>query len=400
MKILVAHTNYPAQFRRLLPHWAESGHDVVFLARSKEWHAPDPDGYRVLPYSRHRDGINSSQHPYLNRFESAIIEGQAVVRSAINLVNEGWHPDFVINHVGFGSGLFLKQLFPAALKISLFEWFYNPFGSDVDFLPPHNVSLDHQCKMLVWKTEMLQELTSSDIAVVPTNWQKQQFPSIFHPKLRVIHEGIPVSEFSSYVGSAKDLFDFLPDDKSIKVLTYVSRCIESYRGFQQALEAISELQVKFQNLHVLLVVTALLMGPRGQTVLSGQIGRELNLHLDPLGTHWLGSLQEDQYRAVLSVSTVHMYLTVPFILSWSLLEAMASGCAIVASSTSPVQEVLVHRKSALLVDFFDVSALVSSVSELLCDQSLRQHLASNAKAAAQPFSSEAGCAAWDQLLES
>ena len=327
MKILVAHTNYPAQFRRLLPHWAESGHDVVFLARSKEWHAPDPNGYRVLPYSRHRDGINSSQHPYLNRFESAIIEGQAVVRSAINLVNEGWHPDFVINHVGFGSGLFLKQLFPAALKISLFEWFYNPFGSDVDFLPPHNVSLDHQCKLLVWNTEMLQELTSSDIAVVPTNWQKQQFPSIFHPKLRVIHEGIPVSEFSSYVGSAKDLFDFLPDDKSIKVLTYVSRCFESYRGFQQALEAISELQVKFQNLHVLLVghdCTA--YGPPRPDGVKWSDWARTNLHLDASRTHWLGSLQEDQYRAVLSVSTVHMYLTVPFILSWSLLEA--TGCAL------------------------------------------------------------------------
>ena len=177
MKILVAHTNFPAQFRRLLPHWVASGHDVVFLARSKEWHAPNPDGYRVIAYSRHRE-VSPSSHPYLSRLESSIIEGQAVIRAAFDLIKEDWQPDVLINHVGFGTGLFLKDLFPSAKKVSLFEWYYKPFGSDVDFLPPGNVSLDHQCQLRIWNSEMLLELSSCDVAILPTHC-RNLFPAIF-----------------------------------------------------------------------------------------------------------------------------------------------------------------------------------------------------------------------------
>ena len=114
-------------FRRLVPAWVDQGHDVVFLSKSIEWHAPKVDGYRLIGYKPHRPGGGSYQHPYLRRLEPAIIEGQAAYRAAQQLKNEGWYPDVIINHVGFGNGLFLGSLFPNAKKIGLFEWYYNAF---------------------------------------------------------------------------------------------------------------------------------------------------------------------------------------------------------------------------------------------------------------------------------
>ena len=123
------------------------------------------------------------------------------------------------------------------------------------------------------------------------------------------------------------------------------------------------------------------------------------LPLDPARTHWLGSVQEKTYHQVLACSTVHLYLTVPFVLSWSLLEAMAAGCAIAASATPPVLELLEHERSALLVDFFDVGAQVQAVTTLLDKPNLRGRLAAAAQARAGAYSAEAGRLAWDALLQ-
>ena len=133
----------------------------------------------------------------------------------------------------------------------------------------------------------------------------------------------------------------------------------------QAISAISELQKRLPNLHVLMVGSdgAAYGRPRSDGMGWSEWSKK-HVYLDHSRIHWLGSLQESEYHKVLSISDVHLYLTVPFVLSWSLLEAMASGCTIVASSTAPVTEVLVHRDSALLVDFFDTSAIVTAVQEL------------------------------------
>ena len=144
MRLLVSHTNFPAQFRRLVPAWVEQGHEVVFLARQHEWHAPQPEGFQLLRYTPHRSGGGAAIHPYLRRFETAVLEGQAAYRAALSLREQGWQPDWIINHVGFGNGLYLGDAFPEARRIGLFEWYYNPTESDVDFLPPHAVTPDQQ----------------------------------------------------------------------------------------------------------------------------------------------------------------------------------------------------------------------------------------------------------------
>ena len=399
MRLLVSHTNFPAQFRRLVPAWVEQGHEVVFVARQNEWHAPQPEGFQLLRYTPHRGGGGAAIHPYLRRFETAVLEGQAAYRAALRLREQGWQPDWIINHVGFGNGLYLGDAFPEARRIGLFEWYYNPTQSDVDFLPPHAVTPDQQLRLRTWNAQTLLELAACDQAVVPTHWQRQQFPHHLRDRFQVIHEGVDTALLRGLRSANLPRPACLPDHPELQVLTYVSRCFEEYRGFPQAIEAISRLQQRRPNLHVLLVGhdgTAYGQG-RGDGRGWAEWARD-TLPLDPGRTHWLGSLQEEAYHQVLACSTVHLYLTVPFVLSWSLLEAMAAGCAIVASATPPVQEVLKHGSSGLLVDFFDVEAQVAAVLRLLEEPTQRQHLAARAQQRSNVYDCQRGLGAWDALL--
>ena len=400
MRLLVSHTNFPAQFRRLVPAWVDQGHEVVFLARHREWHAPPPQGYRLVHYTPHRGGGGAAIHPYLRRLETAVLEGQAAFRAATALGQQGWQPDWIINHVGFGNGLYLGDAFPSARRIGLFEWYYNPRNSDVDFLPPHQVPADQQLRLRTWNAQTLLELASCDVAVVPTHWQRQQFPAPLRDRLQVIHEGVDTALLGQLRSAAIPRPACLPDDPEIEVLTYVSRCFEAYRGFPQAIEVIARLQQRRPRLHVLLVGhdgTAYGQGrPDGRG--WAEWARQA-LPLDPARTHWLGSLQEQAYHQVLACSTVHLYLTVPFVLSWSLLEAMAAGCAIVASATPPVQEVLEHGSSALLVDFFDVEGQVGALIDLLDNPAERCRLATAAQQRGAVYADQLGLSRWSALLQ-
>lgn len=399
MRILFSHVNFPSQFRRLAPALAQQGHEVVFLAKSREWHAPEGQSFRLIAYQPHRQGGGEALHPYLRRLEPAILEGQAVFRACMALKQEGWYPDWIVNHVGFGNGLFFRDVFPDARRVGLFEWYYNSVGADVDFLRRGPVDADRALRLRTWNAETLLELADCDFGVVPTQWQLDQFPIHFRSRLRVIHEGIDVDHLSSLRFAPPPRLACLPTDPELEVLTYVSRGFEEYRGFPQAMQAIELLQARRPNLHVLIagadVVAYGASREDGRT--WGAWARD-DLALDPGRTHWLGPLQTDAYHQVLALSTVHLYLTVPFVLSWSLLEAMAARCCLVASDTAPVREVLRDRVSARLVDFFDPSEQASTIEELLDQPSQRQSLAEAAHRASHSYASEQGSQAWCDLL--
>lgn len=399
MRILFCHPNFPAQFRRIAPALVAAGHEVVFVAKQREWHAPASEGIHLLTYTPHRGGGGAAIHPYLRRFDAAVLEGQAVYRAIQPLLNQGWQPDWIVNHVGYGNGLYLSDAFPEARKIGFFEWYYNPVGADVDFLRRAPVEPDRRLRLRTWNAQILIELAACDVCVSPTKWQAKQFPAHLQERFNVVHEGVDCAQLAQLRSSGIAKPTCLPDDADIEILTYVSRGFEDYRGFPQAMQAIEILLKQRPNLHVLIVgADSVAYGAQRSDGRSWGTWAKAELELDPARVHWLGILQEEQYHAVLACSTVHLYLTVPFVLSWSLLEAMAAGCAIVSSATAPVQEVLINEQSALLVDFFDSMAQAQAISTFLHDFSLRNRLSAAAQQGALAYDCSAGLAGWLDLL--
>ena len=401
MKLLFVHANYPAQFRRLVPYLVSLGHEVVFLAANKEWHSPSADGIRLKRYQTHRSGGSEHLHPYLRRFDNAILTGQAVYRACCELSDEDWKPDWVINHVGFGCGFYIRDAFPNTRRAALFEWYYNAFGSDVDFLRCGDVEPDRQLRLRTWNAQTLLELADVDLAVTPTGWQQKQFPLQFRSQLHVIHEGIDCDLLESLRGSDTQLPACLAGKSNVEVLTYVSRGFEEYRGFPQAMQVFNELLRQRPGLQILIAGSDVVAygGERSDGRTWGTWA-EQEFALDPERTHWLGALQTAQYHQLLACSDVHLYLTVPFVLSWSLLEAMAAGCSIVASATAPVEEVIRDGVNGMLVDFFDPVAQADAISTLLDDRHKAHRLGVAAKQAARYYSAETGLSKWTSLLSS
>ena len=328
------------------------------------------------------------------------MEGQAVYRLCQHLRDEGWHPDVIISHIGFGNGLYLSDCFPNARRVGLAEWFYNPLNSDVDFLPNSSLTDDEILRLRTWNAECLLEISSLDKLITPTEWQKSQFPAFLLPHIQVLHEGVDHPYLSKLKRSSADnKAKILPNRTNAEVLTYVSRCFEEYRGFPQVAETISELLMQRPNLHIFMVGSdcAAYGNPRpdGQPWSKWAID---NYNFPQERVHWTGPISEPRYHQILSISDVHIYLTVPFVLSWSLLEAMSVGLPIVASNTPPVAEVIQHMQSGILVDFFDVQGQVDAINMVLDNRSLSSKLASSAQISSADYSCHASLVSWESVL--
>ena len=227
-------------------------------------------------------------------------------------------------------------------------------GGDVHFLHAlhgEDVPLDRAMRLRTWNAVTLLELAQCDALVVPTEFQRQQFPAPFRSKFAVIHEGIEAIKLQSIRYALPDKPSCLPDDPKVQVVTHVARGFELYRGFPQAIKSLAALQQEMPNVHVLIAGADQVCyggperAPGGET--WGAWARK-SAGLVPERTHWLGALQTAEYQALLAHSDVHLYLTIPFVLSWSLLEAMAVGVPLVASDTGPVRG-LSHNDDSLLV---------------------------------------------------
>ena len=258
MRILFVHTNYPAQFKRLAPSLSQDGHDIVFLHKNIEWHAEKYSNFHRINYhvSRTSASQEGALHPYLGRFEDAVLEGQAAARAAVKLKNNGFYPDVIIAHAGFGAGLYLKDVFPSARRIGFFEWYYtSDIGSDVEFLyrlEGIDVPLDSAMRLRTWNAVSLLELAQSDEMVTPTNFQRQQFPVQFRNSMKLIHEGIDFHLLKNLRHSFHPRPSCLPTNTSVPVVTHVARGFELYRGFPQAVQAFARLQKILPDVHILI----------------------------------------------------------------------------------------------------------------------------------------------------
>lgn len=363
MKILFVHQNCPGQYKHLAPALAaRKGWDVRFLTRPGK---PDLDGVKKVEYDLAREP-GKETHRYIRNLESAVLFGQAAARAAENLRQSGFVPDVIVGHAGWGETLYLKDVYPTSCLLAYFEFYYHAYGSDMDFDRDRTVNLDDRARIRTKNAAQILSLLAADWGVSPTIWQKAQLPREFHGKVSVIHEGIDTETVIPRADTRFILPSGLELKKSDEVVTYVARNLEPYRGFPSFMRAVEEICRRRPKAHVLIVGADGVS--YGRKLPDGQTYREKALsevEIDPARVHFLGRLPYEQYLKVLQVSAVHVYLTYPFVLSWSMLEAMASECLIVGSDTAPVEDVIRDGENGLLVDFYDPVAIANRVDEVL-----------------------------------
>ncbi len=364
MRILFLHPNFPAQFRHLAAAMAkDKRHQVVFGTTRREGRLP---GVSKMIYQPKRQAQPDTHH-YVRPLENAVLQGQAVYRMADQLKARGFVPDVVYGHSGWGPTLLIKDLFPNAKLLCYFEWFYQAHGSDADFDPSDPLTGDDEARIRIKNAPILLDLYSCDRGLSPTYWQRQQFPPEYQDKIKVLHDGIDTNFFRPKPGAKLVLprlnLDLSPVEE---LVTYVGRGMEPYRGFPQFIEAIYLLQQRRPQCHVVIVGEDRVA--YGKTLPDGKTYKQLMLEKFPLDlsrVHFTGHLPYEEYLQVLQASAVHVYLTRPFVLSWSLLESLSTGCLVVGSNTPPVAELIQDGVNGLLADFFSPEEIADRIEEAL-----------------------------------
>lgn len=383
MQILFVHQNFPGQFKFLAPALAVRGHRVVATTMkspaSASW-----QGVELVGYSPRR-GSSASIHPWVTDFETKVIRGEAFFHAARELKSRGFNPDVIVAHHGWGETLFIKEVWPKARLGIYCEFFYHPEGADVGFDPEFPMQeAAVACKMRMKNVNNLLHFDIADAGIAPTHWQASTFPEPFRSKIMVIHDGIDTGRLTPNPGATLTLNGQTTLGHGDEIITFVNRNLEPYRGYHIFMRTLPKILRERPNARVLIV--------GGNDVSYGakpQQGNwrdifinEIRPKIDPSDwsrVHFLGNIPYEHYVSLLQVSSVHVYLTYPFVLSWSLLESMSLGCAIVASDTPPLREAIVHNQTGRLVDFFDIDALADQICDLLRDSKARQTLGKNAR---------------------
>ena len=372
MNILFLHRNFPAQFRHLAAHFARNPENKVVFITGRE-DGGIPGIYKAI-YKLKREP-NPNIHHYLKFFEESILHGQAAASAAIGLKSQGFIPDVIYGH-SWGPTLYMKDIFPDSPMLGYFEWYYRDHDSDVDFEVDGNVPVDTKLCVRTKSSPMLMDLISCDKGIVPTYWQLSQFPEDLQDKLTVLHDGIDPNYFVPKPGTKVVLPHLNLDLSHVnELVTYVTRGMEPYRGFPQFMEAISILLEKRPNCHVIIVgedrVCYGRMLSGGKTYKQEMLEK---LSLDLSRVHFTGYLSYEQYLTVLQASSVHIYLTYPFVLSWSMIESMSAGCIVLGSSTPPVKEIIQDGVNGFLADFHSPQEFAEKAYEILDNQEKLQHI--------------------------
>ena len=363
MNLLIIHQNFPGQYKHLAQHYSRlKEHRIAYIASRKE--EVLPGALRAI-YELSADAEES--YAPMRRPVEAIRRGEAVAAAAVDLKKAGFRPDIVCVHPGWGEALYLAEVFPGTPQLHYCEFFFRSFGSSAHFdrnqTPTLASAADVRNRNLITHFS----LAYCDWGVTPTQWQYSQYPRDFRYKLSVIHEGIDTRHCSPRRHPGIRLPDgqWL-DGASTEIVTYVSRSLEPVRGFPTFMRAAAELCRRRPRLHILVVgddtVSYGAPPPESKTYRE-MLSEEVDI--DRQRVHFLGRVPYDKFIEIFQVSQAHIYLTIPFVLSWSMLEAMACGCLVVGSRTPPVAEVIQEGENGLLADFFEPMEVADKVIEAL-----------------------------------
>lgn len=386
MKILFIHQNFPGQYKHLAPLLAREGHDCVALTlrvdKPVNW-----QGVRVRPYTLPERKAQNT-HPWLLDLDTKVTRAEACYHAAIRLREAGFTPDLILAHPGWGESLFLRDVWPGA-RLALYCELYHQPTEDFTRFDPEFIKTDMALETLRLRMKNLNNTLHFPLAeagISPTRFQADTFPAEFRDKITVSHDGIDTQTARPRPAVRVTINDRITLTRKDEVITFVNRNLEPYRGYHVFMRALPDLLRARPNATVVIVggdgVSYGARPPGGKSwkqIFIDEIRGQIS-DADWQRVRFVGRIPYEQFIYLLQLSRVHVYMSYPFVLSWSLMEAMSCGAAIVASDTAPVREVITHDKTGRLVDFFDGAALIGEIDALMGDEAARARLGTAARA--------------------
>lgn len=397
--VLFVHNNFPAQFRDLartllargVPCWAIGQH-----------HAPGLPGVGLARYALKR-GTTEGILPAAVRPEADILRGESARRAARQLKEIGCDPAVIVAHPGWGETLFLEDIFPDARRILFSEFYYHPSRLDVGFDPEQGEVPDEQVVRVQAKNMgVTLALSQADAIVTPTRFQASVLPRAFQPAVRIIHEGIDVETISPAPAEPFEVAEGRAIAPGTPVITHVNNQMEPLRGLRVFARALPRLLSEVPEAQVIVIGQEKAQGYGGPAP-EGKTWKQAcfeGLQIDPARVHFLGKVPHERMIAALRLSTAHIYYTYPFVLSWSLVEAMALGCYVIGSDTPPLHDAIQDGVNGRLLPFFDVDALSQAMIDACRDPEASAPLRAAARqTAVAKFSQAEGRRKWLALLQ-
>lgn len=380
MRILFVHQNFPGQFKHLAPALQARGHQVVALTAEKNQQTTPMRTYR---YPMPDAPPDPTQSRLGTTYTAMTDRAHRVARAAVQLRDKvGFVPDVIFGHSGWGETLFLREVWPHARLLVYAEFFYASQGLDVGFDPEFSdPDLGAQISVVARQSHLALAMVQADGALSPTEWQADTFPPCFRDKITITHDGVDTDVLAPNPQARITLPNGMTLHAGDEVLTYVARNIEPYRGSHIFFRALPEVMAARPQAQVLIIgADGVSYGrPPPQGTWRQAFLRENGDKLDMSRVHFLGRLPYPQFVKVLQISRAHVYLTVPFVLSWSMLEAMSLGALVIGSRTGPVEEVITDGINGRLVDFFDIERWSEQIIDALASPHRYQPLRAAAR---------------------
>jgi glycosyltransferase involved in cell wall biosynthesis len=373
VNILFVHQNFPGQYKHIAPALVERGHKVVAIGMHNNRKIPGVEQH----FYKTKRGTTKGIHPWVIDYEAKVIRAEACAELCEDLRKQGFIPDVICVHPGWGEALLLREVWPAAKQLHFVEFFYGPEGKDVGFDPEFPVpNFSGRCRLHIKNTNNLMNLYEMDAGMSPTGWQRSTVPLRYQDAISTIHDGVDTSSLTpnskAVLTATDDRGRKITLSKKDKVVTFVNRNMEPNRGYHSFMRSLPKILKSDPEIRVVLIGgDDVSYGARPeQGSWKEKFRSEVSNQLDDERVHFLGKVDYPTYCSAMQVSSAHVYLTYPFVLSWSMLEAMSLGAPIIGSDTSPVSEVIEHGVNGWLVDFFDYEAIASRVIQVLkSDQS-------------------------------
>ena len=371
MKILFVHQNYPGQFLHLAPALMARGHQCLALTDAVNKRTSP---VQTLRYKFDAQKVDPAATRLGRNFTQMSDRGVLVARAALRLRREqGYVPDVVFGHSGWGETLFLKEVWPEARHLVYAEFYYSGRGRDVGFDPEFEANADTFDPVMIAQARAAhlgQAMLHADAGLSPTHWQADTYPPALRRMISVIHDGVDTDALGPDPAAEVTLPSGARFRAGDEVMTFVNRNFEPYRGYHIFMRALPAVMAARPDLQVVLVggddVSYGRAAPAGTTWKETFL-KEVAGQVDATRLHFPGKVPYDTFCKLMQVARVHAYLTYPFVLSWSMIEAMAAGALVVGSRTAPVAEVIEDRVNGRLVDFFDVEGWSEVLIDALSD---------------------------------